>query len=159
MKNNTETLLSLFILVAVILSVINVVVIAGRFENVNEAQALAKEIMRPADLQVISIVHPSCIDCYSSIRLLDGLKNLNVNVTGERTVFFDSPEGQSLIDTYGLTSLPALVVSGEVNKSEQLSSFFTKNGYLAADHKHGLYSNTPAPFMISLSRKLLDLFR
>ncbi len=146
MKNNTETFLSLFILVAVVLSVVNVVVIAGRFGKVGEAQALAKEIMRPADIQVIRVVHPSCTTCYDSTLLLDSLKALNVNVTEDSTVFFDSPEGQSLIDTYGLTSLPALVVSGEVNKSEQLSSFFTKNGYLSADLKHGLYSNTPAPF-------------
>lgn len=146
MKNNTETFLSLFILVAVILSVINVVVIAGRFEKVSDAQALAQEIMRPAALQVISVVHPTCTSCYSSALLLDSLKSLNVNVTEERTVLFDSPEGQSLIDAYGLTYLPALVVSGEVNKSEQLSSFFTQNGYLSADRTHGLYSDTPAPF-------------
>ena len=116
------------LVLAVILSIVNVFYLTERFGDVEEAKVLAEELMRPADLQIIRLVSADCMDCYDVGKEVAKIQNINVKVTEERTVSADSAEGQHFIQLYTLQNLPALIVTGEINKTEQLVSFFQKNG-------------------------------
>src|SRR3989344_2310343 len=115
MKQNTARLIHVVLVVAVILSVVNVVVITQRFGAMEEAQAIAKEIMRPATLQVITLATPACSDCFDIGKVITQLKGMNTDITSEKAVSFESPEGKQFISAYKITKLPALIASGEVN--------------------------------------------
>ncbi len=145
MKQSNARLIHVVLAVAIVLSVVNIFFITQRFTAVEKAQVIAKELMRPAALQAISLVNSACSDCYDISGVLTELKGMNVDVTSEKTISFDSAEGKKLLSDYEITKLPALVVNGEVNKTEQLYSFFASNGNVK-DDKSAVYTNIPAPY-------------
>ena len=152
-NQKTQSLIFLALILAGILSIINIYVVSGRFGEVQEAQALAKELMRPADLEVIRLVASDCKDCYPLENVLSKLEGMNTNVKDERTISFDSPEGKSLVNQYDITKLPVLIVSGEINKTEQLHTFFTTNGFV--DDGHAVYTNIMPPYYDAASNSVV----
>ena len=104
----------------------------------------AKELARPANLEVVMLEPENCSDCFSSQKLLADLKSKNVNVTFERTVSTESAEAKQFIDAYSLETLPALVITGEINKSQSLVDFFNSVGKI--DEDVALYTKLEPPF-------------
>ncbi len=104
-----------------------------------------KEKARPANLEVVLLAPENCVDCFSSQRLLADLKSKNVNVTFEKTISASEPEAKQFIDAYGLETLPALVITGEINKSQALTDFFNSVGKIDGDV--ALYTKLEPPFL------------
>lgn len=128
-----------------IFSIINIYLINARFKKVGEAKEIAEEMLRPATLEVIKIVHPDCKDCFDIEKSLDLIKNQNVDITKESLINFESEEGNNLIESYKLLKIPALIISGEINKSDQLIKFFEKNGVII-NNNTAIYSNINPPY-------------
>ena len=153
-KQKTQSLLFVALVLAAVLSIVNVYVVGGRFGDVKEAQALAKEVMRPADIDVISMVKSDCNDCYDITNTVSVLKGMNVNIKNEKTISFDSAEGKDLTDKYKISKLPALIVSGEINKTTQLAQFFESNG-VVIDDEHAVYTNMMPPYYDMMQNSLV----
>lgn len=88
----------------------------------------AIELARPGELEIISISFSGCDTCYDVNPVLLQIKNLDVNVTSEKIFSYDSAEAQSLITEYGITRLPTLIVTGEIDKSKSFQSSFNNYG-------------------------------
>lgn len=116
-KKTLDSILFIFIALAVILSAINFSLIASRGEKIKAANLLAEKENQPAKLELIKIAASSCKDCFNIESVVENLKKANVNVTSERTVEFTSSEAKQLISHYSIEKLPTVVVLGEVNKS------------------------------------------
>ena len=144
-KNIFNSLLYVVIALVFIFSVTNIYLINTRFKKVGEAKETAKEMLRPATLEVIKIVHSDCKDCFDIQKSLDLIKNQNVNITKENSVNFESEEGDNLIKSYKLIKIPTLIVRGEINKSDQLIKFFEKNGVII-NNNTAIYTNINPPF-------------
>ncbi len=145
MNQKTQGLIFVALALAAALSIANVYIIGGRFGDVKEVETIAKEMMRPADIEVISLVKGDCINCYDITKSVTALKGMNVNIKNEKTVSFDSAEGKDLADKYKILKLPALIVSGEINKTDQLNKFFESNGAVI-DDKNAVYTNIMPPY-------------
>ncbi len=125
-----DKILPLFLVLAVIFLLTNVTLIQIRAAKWSEAQEIIKEKLRPAELQLITLTADSCASCSDVNDGVEQLKSLNVNITNEKNIEGTSSTGKTIIEKYGITKLPTFIVGGELNKSEQLTSYFESNGEL-----------------------------
>lgn len=139
-SNSFDTVLNIAFVIILILVITNLYLIRLRSEKIKETQEILKEKQRPANLQVIKILAENCKDCYDINLALVELKKQNVNIVKEEEVI-RLPEIGSSVD-----KLPALVLTGEVNKSEQLIKFFETNGKVI-DNNTAIFTNIKPPYL------------
>lgn len=139
-----DRLIPVLVLLAVIFSIFSVVLLQQRKVQWADAQEIVQEKLRPANLQVVKITLANCDFCYDLSQAVDALKKQNVNITLEEDVSSDSAVAKELISRYGLIKLPTMIVSGELNKSEQLSGYFNANGELR--NERFIFTALKAPY-------------
>ncbi len=140
----------LFLIAAI--SVMNIFIIQGRAEKVEESREIAKEFLRPANLEVTKILLDSCEECFDIESALENIKKQNVNVTEENTLNFNNKQAKDLIEKYNIQKVPTLILSGEINKTEQLKSFFGNIGDFP-DEKNTIFTALEPPYYdISLGK-------
>ncbi len=144
--------LYIFLAIALVLSVVNIGILQSRFYKVREAQAVIKELMKPANIEVIKIL-TDCNDCFDIEKAFSRIKGQNVNVIKEESLQSDSEEAKELIDKFNIQKLPTLIISGEINKTEGLNRFFTSVGKLGKDKL--IYTALTAPYYDVLAAKVV----
>lgn len=160
MEKNKESLvmklIPVVLILVVILSFTNIFMLQERKADVIGAQKILEEELRPAKLELIKIKAENCDDsCYDIEEFISELKKQNVNITNEREVLDNSPEGESLISRYSIQKLPTIILSGEVNKSEQLTKYFEENGEITDNNF--LYSSLRAPYYNNVLKMIVGL--
>ena len=128
----------------VVFSGVNAFLLSDVSNHITGKVLETKEQQRPANLEVVLLTPENCPDCFNINRALADLKSKNVNVTSERTISAGEPEAKQFIDAYGLETLPALVITGEINKSESLKNFFNSFGKI--DGEVALYTKIEPVF-------------
>jgi len=131
-------------LIAVI-SVLNIFLLQGRAEKVNEAREAAKELLRPAGLEATKILLSNCKECFDIETALESIKKQNINITKEKTIYLNQNDAKKLVDKYSIKKIPALIISGEVNKTGQLKAFFESVGDFP-DEKTMIFTNLKPPY-------------
>ena len=150
-KVNLEKVITLLLVLTVLLSIINVIMIQIRIQKVEEAKELLKEKMKPAQLNIIKLTASSCDDCYDIEEAIASLKKQNVNITKEESFELGSVKAQELITQYNVQKLPTLIISGEINKSEQLRGYLKNVGEEVQESI--VYTNINPPYYnIALKR-------
>lgn len=139
-----DKVLPLLLVLAVIFLLTNVVLIQVRAGKWSVAQEIVKEKLRPAELQIITLTANSCTFCSDVEEGIEKLNSFNVNITEEKSIESTSSLGKELIEKYGITKLPTFIVSGELNKSEQLTNYFESNGEL--QDERFVYTAGKAPY-------------
>lgn len=109
----------IFISIAVVLGIILIANIFFTF-SVNKSLKknidAAKEAARPGKIELVLIKNSKCTDCFDISSIVKNVKSSKSNVTGEKTLEFDSIEGKELISKYQIKKIPTLLVTGELNK-------------------------------------------
>ncbi len=157
MKKRIEALLySMLILVAAI-SILNVFLIQDRAAEINKASEEAKELLKPAKLEVTKILVSKCEDCFDIEAALESIKKQNVDLTKERTLLLDESEAKELIGKFNIQKIPAMIISGEVNKTSQLKSFFDGVGeFSGQDNQNNVvYTSISPPYYDVPSSKVV----
>lgn len=151
-----ENLLNMIILTAIILIVVLVILnnfmLYQRGIKVAEETEIIKEKLRPIELKLTKITLENCDFCFDIEKAVDDLKKQNVNITEEKTLLSSSIEGKELINKYGIKKLPTILASGEINKSEQLDSYFKKKGEIKDDIF--VYTSLNPPYFNTQSQKI-----
>ena len=81
-------------------------------KNIQETQ----EKLRPAKIEIVAIKNSKCTDCFDISTIVNHVKSSNVNVTKETALEFNSKEAKELENKYKIEKIPALVVTGEIEK-------------------------------------------
>ncbi len=118
-KNTYFSVQNIFLGLAVLLGIlliINIITAFGLNSELSKNAEIAKENARPADIELALIKNSKCPDCFDASKVADYVKTLNVKVTGEKSLEFDSAEAKSIISKYKILKVPAIVITGEVNK-------------------------------------------
>ncbi len=123
-----DKILPVLLILAVFFLFTNIILLQSRSAKWNEAQEIVKEKLRPAELQVVKLTIDSCSLCIDVDDAIIRLASLNVNITKERSISSTSSEGKEFIAKYEIKKLPSFIVNGEINKSEQLTNYFSSNG-------------------------------
>lgn len=101
--------------------------------QVNAKIAEAKEYERPADIQLVVVTPASCDTCTNGSEYADYISKQNVRILSSKTVTDDSSLGSDIIKTYGLTRLPAVLISGEYDKEDVRDAFDALHGEVRKD--------------------------
>ena len=144
-KSKIETLLYAMLIFAAAISILNVFLIQGRAVEINKANEAAKELLKPAKLEVTKILLSDCKECFDIEAAFESIKKQNVEITKEKTLFLDQSEAKELIRNFNIKKLPAMVISGEVNKTQQLKSFFDGVGEFS-DEGNVAYTGISPPY-------------
>ena len=154
MKKRIEALLySMLILVAAI-SILNVFLIQDRAAEINKASEEAKELLKPAKLEVTKILVSKCEDCFDIEAALESIKKQNVDLTKEKTLLLDESEAEELIRNFNIQKIPVIIISGEVDKTQQLKSFFDNIGEFS-DEADVIYTSVNPPYYDVPSAKVV----
>ena len=100
------------------------------------------EEAKPANVQVVQIMYSGCNECSGLSYVIDALKQQNVNITEQALDHMLSDEAKSIVSKYGIKKLPALVITGEINKP-LLAPFWNKIG--ADVRRDSIVYETPNP--------------
>lgn len=121
-----------FLAFAVISTVTGSLFATKTLSSVEEKIAAAKEEARPATIQLTKITTPGCSQCFNLENALQTLKKQNVTMSEEKTVTFDSSEGQALVQQFGINRVPTYILKGEVRK-KSLEGIMKANGEIKSD--------------------------
>lgn len=106
------------------------------------------ESSRPANISVVSIVPENCPDCFDISRLVSELKSAPVSVVNEKSIGYTSAEAKQLIQKYRITKVPALVITGEVDKQNVRNSL---SGFGAVVGDARVFSSPPPVYLDAVS--------
>ncbi|MBI2102159.1 hypothetical protein HYT53_06125 [Candidatus Woesearchaeota archaeon] len=110
-----DIFIGLTILLGIIL-IINLILTLNINKDLKKASEAVQEKLKPAKIELTSIINPKCPDCFDISAVISGIKGSNANITKESVLEFDSAEGRKIIKKYGLEKIPAIVVTGEIDK-------------------------------------------
>lgn len=115
-------------IILVLIAVYSMFITFSSNRIVNEKIAVARELARPGELNVVAITFSGCDNCYDVTPIIEQIKSLDVNVTSESSIDYDSEEAKALMAKYNINKIPSLIVTGEINKSNSFQSKFTQFG-------------------------------
>lgn len=87
-----------------------------------------EEAAQPAEIELTLITPTACDACVDGNILIDTIQKQNVRVLSSETFAADSDEGSTLIETYGITRVPSVLVRGEFEKENVRDVFASMNG-------------------------------
>lgn len=115
-----DNLPSIFLALIIILGIILAINLALTFslnKNIAEKTEAAKENSKPAKIEFTVIKNSKCSDCYDISAVSDHLKGSGIEVIKESSIELDSSEGRSLASKYGIERVPAVILTGEIEKA------------------------------------------
>ncbi len=145
-------LMPVLLVLAVVFSIINIFILQGRVSEINEAEKIMAEKLKPAELNIIKINAENCDFCYDIDKAVEELKKQNVDIKKEDSFSGNSQEGKELIAKYGIKKLPALLVDGELDRNEQLKNYFSKKGEIKENKL--IYTSIEAPYYDNSMNKI-----
>ena len=152
-KSRIEALLYSMLILAAAISILNVFLIQGRAAEINKATKEAEELLKPAKLEVTKILLSECEKCFDIEAAFESIKKQNVDVTKEKTMFSDDSEAKELIRNFNIQKIPSMIISGEINKTQQLKSFFDGVGKFSGAHV--VYTSISPPYYDVSSAKVV----
>lgn len=142
-----KTLIIVLFSLFVVFSLVNTLLLGNLSGLVTKKIAETKEQTRPAKIEVTAITLSECKECYDVKNALDDLKKQNVNITKEETFDYKSDKGKQLVELYRIERLPALIIQGETNKTEQLQRYWDRVGeQRGSNNETVLYTNIFPPY-------------
>jgi thiol-disulfide isomerase/thioredoxin len=99
----------------------------------NQKMAAAAEAKRPANLEATVITDSKCPDCFDINKVIGQLEKLNVKITNKNFIERTSDEGKTLIEKYQIKKIPTFILTGEINKGDELKNALAKVGVAQND--------------------------
>ncbi|MBI2656781.1 hypothetical protein HYX03_03510, partial [Candidatus Woesearchaeota archaeon] len=107
--------IGLTILLGIVL-IINIILTFGLNKDLQKSAVSAKEKLKPAKIELTLVKNSKCADCSDISTITSHIRNANVNITKESILEFDSKEGKAIISKYKVDKVPAVVLTGEIDK-------------------------------------------
>lgn len=124
-KNN---LLKIFIIALIIVFSINIGIISATKKTVKQKEDAALELKRPANIYISIINDPLCADCADIAPVINAVKKTNVKIIKEESFAAGSAEAKDLISKFGIQKLPSFIMTGEINKNEDVKKLLSQIG-------------------------------
>ena len=115
-KLNIENIfIGITILLGVII-IINIILTFNINSNLKKSTQAAMEKLKPAKIELTLIRNSKCSDCFDISAVVNHIKSANVNITKETMHEFDSKDAKNAINKYKIEKIPALLITGEIEK-------------------------------------------
>ncbi|MEK7072141.1 MAG: thioredoxin family protein [Patescibacteria group bacterium] len=126
-KSNLNILL--FSAVAIIIAVSLVVgLVISLVANLSLNQKMPASANKPTKVDIVLLKESSCSDCFDLTPVIENIKSENVKINSEKTIEISTQEGKDLLSKYGITQIPSLLLSGNMDNNAGLKSLLSKWG-------------------------------
>lgn len=126
-KSNLNVLLVSTITIIIAVSLVAGLVVSF-VANLSLNQKMPASANRPTKVDLVILKESSCNDCFDLTPVVETIKGENVKVNSEKTIEISTKEGKELLSKYGITQIPSLLLSGEIDKNTGLKSLLSKWG-------------------------------
>lgn len=103
----------------ILIATFNLFVAQGALSGINSKADLAK----PAEISLVTLTANDCPDCFDINAVVASIKSAPTKIMAEKEFDYTSDEAKELIKKYGIRAIPALIISGEVEKPNIKSQF------------------------------------
>lgn len=117
--------------------------------SIAKAVAEAKERAVPAKIALTAVTDKKCPQCFDISEILTSLKSGKVNITKEENLDISSKEAQKILSSYAVSRVPAIIVTGELNKTS-LGQFEENNGALIFSGVKAPYTDVPTKRIVGI---------
>lgn len=114
-SNIENIFIGLTILLGIIV-IINILITFNLNKDLKKSTEIAQEKSKPAKIELTLIKNSKCSDCFDVSTVVSYVKNANVNITKDVVLEFDSKEGKAIISKYKIEKIPAIIITGEIEK-------------------------------------------
>lgn len=104
---------------------------------------------RPAKIQIVKILDKNCPDCFDIERILSKVRSANVKIKSERLLDAQDAEARSLISKYGIERLPTFIVSGDINRNNELILLWKTFGQKFDNNKTFVLTRVFPPYVLA----------
>ena len=127
-NTNLNNLLLIIPSLILIISILSLMLGFGTNGTLNQKIEEARIAAIPASIQLKVI---NCNGCAGVEEVINSIKKQNVNITNEQIFGFYDAEAKKLISSYGIKTLPTILISGEIDSNKTKFNNFEKiNGTL-----------------------------
>ncbi|MFA5796452.1 MAG: hypothetical protein WC916_00255 [Candidatus Woesearchaeota archaeon] len=147
------TLMSIIGIFLIAIAIFNTTQIVTLNNSLTTKLAEIAENARPANL-TLAIISARCTICSDITPVVSELSALkSINIVDRQEIQPDSAQAKELIRTYAINALPAIIITGEINKTSVLKTALSgalreKNGAL-------LFDSPAPPFINLLTNKIV----
>ena len=104
----------------------NVVLLTQWQKDLTGLARAEDERLRPANLSLTVINPEACEDCWPADELLSFIKSQNVKIESENIISVNDEAAQAYLEEFTPARLPAVVISGEVDKEAAVSDLLSR---------------------------------
>jgi hypothetical protein len=152
-KNKLNLFLYLGVSLLLLLVLFNSYYIFSLEDSINAKIVEAKELARPARIEIIKI-DSSCSFCFDVNDIINDLKD-SVEVINEISLSENSAEAQNIISEYEIEKLPTIILKGEIDKLS-LKSFKQVKDALVFDGVSAPYQDVTGKIIGSVSGVIIE---
>lgn len=118
LKNNFNLVVNSAIILVVLLIALNFFTISSINSLVLTKVSDAKEALRPARIELLTISDANCKFCFNLSGYLDAIRQGHFNLTEDIALDASSQQAKDLIQKYNIDKIPTIIVRGELNKTQ-----------------------------------------
>lgn len=147
-----ETVINVLGIIIVLLFIVNMFFLTSFSSSLKNKINEAEEAARPANIE-LTVITASCeVSCFDIDSVVTKIKSGNVNVVSEEILNYKNsfPLVSALMNTYGVTKFPTVIVKGELNKTNLGDEFTTVDDAL-------IYNPTTPPYFDRAENKIKGL--
>ncbi len=101
-------------------------IVAARVIILQNTISTINEKIRPAEISLKIVEKPDCSECSDVSSTISIISESKVKIKENKTISFSSQEAQQLIQNYEIKRLPAIIIEGEINKTQELEALWNK---------------------------------
>ena len=127
-KARNENVILIILFLFIILALIRSYYINNFTNEISIKVKEIKEETRPAYISMVKVIDSECKSCFDINQLINFIQSLNVNITSSEILDYSSNKDKESINRLGIKTVPAIVLSGEINKSNVVNMWSRING-------------------------------
>lgn len=91
------------------------------------------ELTRGSNFDVIELINSNCADCYDVSSVSTALSQRGASIRSRSIINYETDEGKRLVEKYGITKVPSMIITGEINRTHMTNTLITSVGIAKSD--------------------------
>lgn len=112
----------------------------------------------PAKINIVKITDKNCLDCFDLERIIGQLRKTSVKIKREEALDRQDTKAQKIISQYNISRLPVFLVTGDLDKNNELIRFWKIFGEKRDDGKTFLLTKVFPPYVEAASGEVRGRF-
>ncbi len=117
LEKHFNVVVNSIVILVVLLIALNFFTISSINSLVLNKVADAKESLRPARIELLTITDNNCKFCFNISNYLDAVRQGHFNLTEDIALDVSSQQAKDLIEKYKIDKVPTIIIRGELNKT------------------------------------------